>query len=239
MTSKLLMTVLAVLVPSKTAASDFSYTYVEAVVDASKTRNTADAPVEKDADGDLIGFEASLEVAGAFYVKGSWSREAKDFSNEVAQVPLELDSEQVVTSVGAGYHFERGERTSIYLEALAILDFEVDHSVPQVTPSRFGPPTVTTQDSTIAGDGFSGTLGVRRKVGRKVEFEAALSSIHTSGDVERTGDAISDSETLARIGWRYYASGGLSFGAFVSYSSHTDDNFDDIRKLGAAIRYSF
>ncbi len=238
-TSLNLATVALILLPASVAANDFSYTYIEAIADASKTRNTADAPVEKDADGNLLGFEASWEIAGAFYVKGAWSRETKDFANEVARTALELDSEQVVTSLGAGYHIERGERTSFYLEAAAILELEVDHSVPHVTPSRFGPPVVTTQDSTIDGDGYSATLGIRRAVGSRWEMDSALSRLHTSGDVLRTGDTLSDSETLLRIGGRFYATDGLSLGAFVSYSRHTDDNFDDIRKLGATLRYSF
>ena len=63
--------------------------------------------------------------------------------------------------------------------------------------------------------------------------------IHTSGDVPRTGREISDSETMLRIAGHVHAGGGLSVGGYLSYSKHTDDNFDNIRKLGVSLRYHF
>ena len=134
-------------------AADFSYSYLEVTADLSKTRNTAPAPLADDADGRLFGLAGSWEVFDAFYVKGAWSRETKKFGNEVARTRVDLDSRQTVSTLGAGYHVETGERTSFYAEALIIVDFEVEHSVPLVTPSAFGPPTVTTAQSVIEGNG--------------------------------------------------------------------------------------
>ena len=61
-------------------------------------------------DGRLFGLVGSWEVFNSFYVKGAWSRETKDFSNEVALTPVDLDSKQAVIDLGAGYHFDAGER---------------------------------------------------------------------------------------------------------------------------------
>ena len=125
-------------------AADFSYGYLEVTADLSKTRNTAPAPLADDADGRLFGLAGSWEVFDAFYVKGAWSRETKEFGNEVARTPVDLESRQTISMLGAGCHFEADEQTSLYAEALVIVDFEVEHSIPLVTPSAFGPPTVTT-----------------------------------------------------------------------------------------------
>ena len=137
--------------PACADAAEFSYSYLEMTADLSKTRNTAAAPVEDEADGRLFSIAGSWQVFDSFYVKGLWSRETKEFSNEVAGKELNLDSKQTITALGGGYHFEAGERTSIYVETLAIVDFEVEHSIPLVTPSMFGPPTVTKTDSVIEG----------------------------------------------------------------------------------------
>ncbi len=220
-------------------AADFSYSYLEVTADLSKTENTAQAPLQDDADGRLFGIAGSWEVFDAFYVKGAWSRETKEFGNEVAGTPVDLDSRQTMTTLGAGYHVETGERTSFYAEALMIVDFEVEHSVPLVVPSAFVPPTVTTTQSVIEGDGLGGALGIRHWVSENVELEGQLSRIHTSGDVPRTGREISDSETMLRIAGHVHAGGGLSVGGYLSYSKHTDDNFDNIRKLGVSLRYHF
>ncbi len=220
-------------------AADFSYSYLEVTADLSKTRNTAPAPLADDADGRLFGLAGSWEVFDAFYVKGAWSRETKEFGNEVAGTPVDLDSRQTIFMLGAGYHFEAGEQTSLYAEALMIVDFEVEHSIPLVTPSAFGPPTVTTTQSVIGGNGLGGALGIRHWVSENMELEGRLSRIHTSGDVPRTGGEISDSETMLRIAAHVHAGGGVSVGGFLSYSKHTDDNFDDIRKLGVSLRYHF
>ena len=225
--------------PAGANAADFSYSYLEVTADLSKTRNTAAAPLEDDADGRLFGIAGSWQVFGSFYIKGAWSRETKEFGNEVARTPVDLDSRQTVTALGAGYHFDAGEQTSIYAEALAIVDFEVEHSIPLVTPSPFGPPTVTTTRSVIEGNGLGAALGLRHWIGEGVEVEGQLSRIHTSADVLRTGGKISDSETMLRIGGHVHAGGGLSIGWFFSYSKHTDDNFDNIRKLGVSLRYHF
>ena len=220
-------------------AADFSYSYLEITADLSKTRNTAPAPLEDDADGRLFGIGGSWEVFDSFYVKGSWSKETKEFGNEVARTAVHLDSRQTVTTLGAGYHFEAGERTGVYAEALVIVDFEVEHSIPLVTPSAFGPPTVTTTQSVIEGNGHGGALGIRRWIAENVELEGRFSRIHTRADVPRTGGKISDSETMLRIGGHVHASDVLSVGGYVSYSKHTDDNFDNIRKLGVSLRYHF
>lgn len=220
-------------------AADFSYSYLEVTADLSKTRNTAPAPLTDDADGRLFGLAGSWEIFDAFYVKGAWSRETKEFGNEVARTPVDLDSRQTVSTLGAGYHVETGERTGFYAEALMIVDFEVEHSVPLVTPSAFGPPTVTTTQSVIEGNGFGGALGMRHWATENVELEGQLSRIHTSADVRRTGGEISDSETMLRIAAHVHAGGGVSVGGYLSYSKHTDDNFDNIRKLGVSLRYHF
>ena len=174
-------------------AADFSYSYLEVTADLSKTRNTAPAPLADDADGRLFGLAGSWEVFDAFYVKGAWSRETKKFGNEVARTRVDLDSRQTVSTLGAGYHVETDERTSFYAEALIIVDFEVEHSVPLVTPSAFGPPTVTTAQSVIEGNGLGGAFGIRHWISENVEFEGQLSRIHTAADVRRTGEEISDS----------------------------------------------
>ena len=220
-------------------AADFSYSYLEVTADLSKTRNTAPAPLADDADGRLFGLAGSWEVFDAFYVKGAWSRETKEFGNEVARTPVDLDSRQTVSTLGAGYHVESGEGTSFYAEALILVDFEVEHSIPLVTPSAFGPPTVTTTQSVIEGNGLGGALGIRYWVSENVELEGQLSRIHTSADVRRTGGEISDSETMLRIAAYVHAGGGVSVGGYLSYSKHTDDNFDNIRKLGVSLRYHF
>ena len=219
--------------------AEFSYSYLELTADVSKTENTATAPLEDDADGRLFGLVGSWEVFDSFYVKGAWSRETKDFSNEVALTPVDLDSKQTVIDLCAGYHFDAGERTSIYAEALAIVDFEVKHRIPIVVPSQSGPPSVSKADSTIHGNGFSATVGVRHWIGERLEFEGRLSRTHTRADVLRTGETISDAETMARIGAHLHPADAVSLGAFFSYSKHTDDNFDNIRKLGVSLRYHF
>ena len=220
-------------------AADFSYSYLEVTADLSKTRNTAPAPLEDDADGRLFGLAGSWEVFDAFYVKGAWSRETKEFGNEVVRTRVDLDSRQTVSTLGAGYHVESSERTSFYAEALILVDFEVEHSIPLVTPSAFGPPTATTTQSVIEGNGLGGALGIRHWVSENVELEGQLSRIHTSADVRRTGGEISDSETMLRIAAHVHAGGGVSVGGHLSYSKHTDDNFDNIRKLGVSLRYHF
>ena len=220
-------------------AAEFSYSYLEVTADLSKTRNTAPAPLEDGADGRLFEIAGSWEVFDAFYVKGAWSRETKKFGNEVAGTPVDLDSRQTMTTLGVGYHVAAGERTSFFAEALMIVDFEVEHSIPLVTPSAFGPPRVTTTQSVIEGNGLGGTLGIRHWISENVELEGQLSRIHTSGDVPRTGGEISDSETMLRIAGHVHAGGGLSVGGYLSYSKHTDDNFDNIRKLGVSLRYHF
>ena len=116
--------------PASSPAAEFSYSYLELMADVSKTENTAAAPLEDDADGRLFGIVGSWEVFDSFYVKGAWSRETKDFRNEVALTPVDLDSKQTVIDLGAGYYFDAGERTNIYAEALAIVDFEVEHRIP-------------------------------------------------------------------------------------------------------------
>ena len=98
--------------PASSQAAEFSYSYLELTADVSKTENTATAPLEDDADGQLFGIVGSFEVFDLFYIKGAWSRETKDFRNEVALTPVELDSKQTVIALGAGYHFDAGERTS-------------------------------------------------------------------------------------------------------------------------------
>ena len=232
--------VLAVIagVPVSSRAADFSYSYLELTADMSKTENTAAAPLE-DADGRLFGIAGSWEVFGSFYAKGAWSRESKEFRNEVALTSVDLDSEQTVIALGAGYHFDAGERTGIYAEALAMVDFEVKHRIPIVVPSQFGPSSVSIVDSIIEGNGFSATLGVRHWIGESLELEGQLSRTHTRADIPRTGGEISDSETMLRGGVHVHPGDGLSVGAFFSYSKHTDDNFDNIRKLGVSLRYHF
>ena len=232
---------LAILVSfsSSTLAADFSYSYLELISDMSKTENTAVAPLEEDAHGHLFGIAGSWEVSDSLYLKGAWSREVKDFRNEVARTPVDLDSRQTVFALGAGYHFDAGERTSLYAEALAIVDFEVEHRIPLVVPSRSGPPSVSTADSTIDGNGFVAALGVRHWMSERLQLEGQLSRTHTRADVVRTGDKISDSETMIRIGAHVHPHDRISVGAFLSFSKHTDDNFDNIRKLGVSLRYHF
>ena len=220
-------------------AADFSYSYLELKADLSKTENTATNPVEKDANGRLLGVAGSWEAFGSFYMKGAWSRETKEFGNEVVGTPVNLDSNQTTIALGAGYHFKTGERTDIYTEALAIVDFKVEHLVPVVVPSEFGPPSVSTVNSTIDGNGFVTALGARHWISESVELEAQLSHTRTRGDVLRTGEKISDSETLLRIDGHVHAGEGISVGTFFSYSKHTDMNFDNIRKLGISLRYHF
>lgn len=225
--------------PVSSPAAEFSYTYLELMADVSKTENTAAAPLERDAHGRLLGIAVAWEVTDAFYVKGAWSRETKEFGNVVANTPVNLDSEQTVLALGAGYHFDAGERTSLYAEALAIVDFEVEHRIPLVVPSGSGPPSVSTADSTINGNGFVAALGVRHWMSERVELEGQLSRTHTRADVVRTGGKISDSETMIRIGAHVHPDERVSVGAFLSFSKHTDDNFDNIRKLGVSLRYHF
>ena len=224
---------------ASSSAAEFSYSYLELTADVSKTENTAAAPSEDDAHGQLFGIVGSWEVFDSFYVKGAWSRETKDFRNEVAHTPVDLDSQQTVFALGAGYHFDAGERTSIYAEALAIVDFEVEHRIPIVVPSHSGPPSVSKADSTIYGNGFSAAVGVRHWIGERLELEGRLSRTHTRADVLRTGETISDAETMFRIGAHLHPADALSVGPFLSYSKHTDDNFDNIRKLGVSLRYHF
>ena len=89
---------LAILVslPSSTLAAELSYSYLELTADVSKTENTAVAPLEEDAEGHLFGIAGSWEVFDSLYLKGAWSREVKDFRNEVARTPVDLDSRQTV-----------------------------------------------------------------------------------------------------------------------------------------------
>ena len=178
-------------------------------------------------------------MSDSFYLKGALSRETKEFSNEVSRTPVDLDSEQTVIALGAGYRLDPGERTSFYAEALAIVDFEVEHQIPIVVPSRSGPPSVSTTHSTIDGSGLSAAVGVRHFLGEKLELEGQLSRTHTRADVLRTGGEISDSETMFRFGAHVHPGDAVSVGAFVSYSKHTDPNFDDIRKLSVSLRYFF
>ena len=227
------------LLPARSGAAEFSYRYVEAVADLSRTENTAEAPLGGDADGRLLGIGGSWEVFDSLYVKGCWSQETKDFRNEVALMPVDLDSEQTVFALGGGYHWDAGEQTSIYAEALAILDFDVKHRIPVVVPSRSGSPSVSTVESSIEGNGFIAALGVRHWIAEGLELEGQVSRTHTRADVVRTGGAISDSETMLKVGGHVHPGDGWSAGAFISFSKHIDDNFDNIRKLGVSLRYHF
>ncbi|MYH89914.1 MAG: hypothetical protein F4128_03620, partial [Gammaproteobacteria bacterium] len=220
-------------------AADFSYSYLELAADLSRTENTATAPLENDADGRSFGIGGSWEVSDSVYVKYAWSRETKEFVNEVALTPVDLNSEQSAIALSGGYHWDAGERTGIYTEALAIVDFAVEHLIPVVVPSRSGPPTVSTVESSIEGYGFSAALGMRHWIRDGLEVEVQLSRTHTRADVLRTEAEISDSETMLRVGGHVYPDDGLSVGAFFSYSRHTDDNFDNIRKLGISLRFHF
>ena len=224
--------------PTSSDAADFRYSYLELTADMSRTENTAAAPLD-DASGRLFGIAGSWEVLGSLYVKGAWTRETKDFRNEVANTPVDLNSEQTTVALGAGYHLDAGERTSIYAEAQAIVDFDVKHRIPIVTPSRMGPPSVSTVDSSIEGNGFNGALGVRHWIGESLEVEGQISRTHIRADVPRTGRKLSDSETMIRVGGHVHSGAGLSVGVFTSFSKHTDDNFDNIRKLGVSLRYHF
>ena len=232
------LAVLATL-PASSGAAEFSYSYMEAMADLSRTDNTADAPLDGDADGRLFGLGGSWEVSDSLYVKGAWSRETKDFRNEVAFTPVALDSEQTVIALGGGYHWDAGEKTSIYAEGLAIVDFEVKHRIPIVVPSQSGPPSVSTVESSIEGNGFIAAIGVRHWIAEGLEFEGQLSRTHTRADVVRTGGDISDSETMLRVGAHVHPDDRWSVGAVFSFSKHTDNNFDNIRKLGVALRYHF
>ena len=225
--------------PASSGAAEFSYSYLEAMVDLSRTENTAEAPLGGDAGGRLFGLGGSWEVFDSLYVKGAWSRETKDFRNEVALTPVDLDSEQTVIALGGGYHWDAGEKTSIFAEALAIVDFDVEHRIPIVVPSRSGRPSVSTVESRIEGKGFSAAVGVRQWISEGLEFEGQLSRTHTRADVLRTGGKISDSETMFRVGAHVHPGDRWSVGAFLSYSKHTDDNFDNIRKLGVVLRCHF
>ena len=236
---KLVVLAVSLALPASSRAAEFSYSYLEAMADLSRTENTADAPLGGDADGRLFALGGSWEVSDSLYVKGAWSRETKDFRNEVALTPVDLDSEQTVIALGGGYHRDAGEKTSIYVEALAILDFDVEHRIPIVVPSRSGPPSVSTVESSIEGNGFSAAVGVRHWIAAGLELEGQLSRTHTRADVRRTGGEISDSETMFRVGAHVHPDDRWSVGAFFSYSKHTDDNFDNIRKLGVALRYHF
>ncbi|MDD9982512.1 MAG: hypothetical protein OXU81_14345 [Gammaproteobacteria bacterium] len=209
------------------------------MADLSRTENTAEAPLGGDADGRLFGIGGSWEVFDSFYVKGTWSRETKEFRNEVALTPVDLDSEQTVAALGGGYHWDAGEQTGIYAEALAIVDFDVEHRIPIVVPSQSGPPSVSTVESSIEGNGFSAAVGMRHWIAEGLEIEGQLSRTHTRADIVRTGGEISDSETMFRVGGHVHPGDGWSAGAFFSYSKHTDDNFDNIRKLGISLRYHF
>ena len=236
---KLVALAVFVALPASGGAAEFSYSYLEAVADLSRTDNTAEAPLGGDADGRLLGIGGSWEVSDSLYVKGAWSRERKDFRNEVALTPVDLDSEQTVIALGGGYHRDVGERTGIYAEVLAIVDFDVKHRIPIVVPSRSGPPSVSTVESSIEGNGFVAAIGVRHWIAEGLELEGQLSRTHTRADVVRTGGKISDSETMLRVGGHVHPGDGWSVGAFLSFSKHTDDNFDNIRKLGVALRCYF
>ena len=235
-----ILVALAVVVglPTSSGATDFSYSYLELTADMSRTENTAGAPLD-DAEGRLFGIAGSRELSDSFYVKGAWARETKDFRNEVANTPVDLNSEQTIVALGAGFHLDAGERTSIYAEALAIVDFDVKHRIPIVTPSRMGAPAVSTIASSIEGNGFSGALGVRYWIGESLELEGQFSRTHIRADIPRTGRKLSDSETMIRVGGHIHSGAGLSVGVFASFSKHTDANFDNIRKLGVSLRHHF
>ena len=225
--------------PASSGAAEFSYSYLEAMADLSRTENTAEAPLGGDAEGRLFALGGSWEVSDSLYVKGAWSRETKDFSNEVASTPVDLDSEQTVIAFGAGYHWDAGEKTSVYAEGLAIVDFDVKHRIPMVVPAQSGPPSVSTVESSIEGNGFIAAMGVRHWIAEGVELEGELSRTHTRADVVRTGGELSDSETMLRVGAHVHPDDRWSVGAVFSFSKHTDDNFDNIRKLGVALRVHF
>ena len=67
-----------------------------------------------------------------------------------------------------------------------------------------------------------------------IEGQLGRASIPRAGGCARTGREISDSETMLRIGGHVPSvSVGLSRRRRdLSYSKHTDDNFDSVRKLG-------
>ena len=145
-------------------------------------------------------------------MKGARSRETKKLGNEVAGTPVNLNSRQTMTTLGAGCHFRAGEWTGICAEALAVVDFKVKHLVPVVVPSEFGQPSVSTVNSTIEGNGFGAALGVRHWISESVELEARLSQVRTRGDVLRTGEEISDAETSLGAGGYVHDGEGNSVG---------------------------
>ena len=149
----------------------------------------------KRTNGHLSGIAGSWVTFSSFYAKGAWSKETKEFGNEVAGTSINLNSKQTTIALGAGYHFRAGEQPNISAEALAIVDFTVDDHVPVVVPSEFGPPSVSTVNSKLEGNGFSTALGARRWISESVEFEAWLSQVRTRGDVLFSDEQIWDSET--------------------------------------------
>ena len=44
---------------------------------------------------------------------------------------------------------------------------------------------------------------------------------------------------MFRIGAHVHLAERVSVGPFLSFSKHTDDNFDNIRKLGVSLRFHF
>ena len=138
------------------AAAQFSYSYLEVTADLSRTKNTADVPIEEDAAGWRFGVAGSVEVFESLYARGVWSQETKEFSNLVAHTRVDLDSRRTVTALGAGYHLELGARSSVYAEALAIVGFNVEHTIPLLEfPAPHGPLTVSTPTTTSTTAGSS------------------------------------------------------------------------------------
>jgi len=218
-------------------AADFSYTYVEFVGDMSTTDNISEGAVE-DGDGTSYAVRGSFEIFDSLYARVGYSREKKTFANDVIGTMLSLDSDQTFLDLGAGFHVKTGEQTSLHGEVF-VLDTEVDHTVPQITPGMRGPPQVSTRVSVIEGQGIGLGGGVRHRIGERYELESRFSIARIGLDDLPHRDVPNQTQTTIAVGGKVHVNRQVSIGAFASYSRNTDPNFDDIRKIGISLRYQF
>ena len=217
-------------------AADFDYTWIEAWVDGTKTKNTSMGAVE-DADGASFGFRGSFAISDSWCLTGGYLKESKSFRNDVAGTKLDLDTDQRFLDLGAGYHWKLADRTDLYAEA-SVVDSKVDHELPVVAarPSLRGPPVVTVskRTGTLDGRGPALAFGARHWARDNLELEARIAAVRF---IHRNSRTVRETQRGISVAGRYHLSDALADGAFLSFTRSNDSNFDNIAKLGVSLRF--
>ena len=219
------------------AASDFDYTWTEAWVDGSRTKNTSTGAIG-DADGTSFGIRGSVSISDGWYLTGGYLKESKGFLNDVAGTKLNLETDQTFLEFGAGHHWMLADRTDMYAE-MSILDSKVRHDLPVVSarpPPQGGAPipVVSKRVGTLDGRGPAAAFGVRHWASDEVELEARIGAFRV---IHRNGRTVRETQRGISVAARYHLSDAVAASVFLSFTGSNDPNFDNISKIGVSFRY--